>query len=294
MPSPKTGFLYALVAFTIFAAQDGISKHLGSAYPPVFIAMLRYWAFAVFVLLMAARSAGGIRGAVMANRPWLQIGRGVLLAVQIVFSIFSFAVVGLAHSHSIIASAPLIVAALSVPLLGEKVGWRRWCAIFVGFIGVLVILKPDGEGFDNSLIITFIAAFMLALYGVLTRLGSRSDTAMTSFFYTGAAGAAALTLVGPFYWVSLAPYDWGWMLALCITGITGHYCLIKAFELTDAASVQPFSYYQLVLVSIIGVTVYGEVVTSNMVMGAAIVIAAGLFTVWREHVVGRKKSGGAG
>ncbi|EKJ96387.1 hypothetical protein C241_08018 [Bradyrhizobium lupini HPC(L)] len=214
--------------------------------------------------------------------------RGVLLAVQIVFSIFSFAIVGLAHSHSIIASAPLIVAALSVPLLGEKVGWRRWCAIFVGFIGVLVILKPDGEGFDKSLLITFVAAFMLALYGVLTRLGSRSDTAMTSFFYTGVAGAVALTLVGPFYWVSLAPHDWGWMLALCITGMSGHYCLIKAFELADAASVQPFSYYQLVLVSIIGVTIYGEVVTSNMVIGAAIVIAAGLFTIWREHMTARK------
>ncbi|WP_144578590.1 DMT family transporter [Agrobacterium sp. DE0009] len=288
MPSARTGFLYALAAFTIFAAQDGISKHLGTAYPPVFIAMLRYWAFALFVLLMAARSAGGIRGAVMANRPWLQISRGVLLAVQIVFSIFSFAIVGLAHSHSIIASAPLIVAALSVPLLGEKVGWRRWCAIFVGFIGVLVILKPDGEGFDKTLLITFVAAFMLALYGVLTRLGSRSDTAMTSFFYTGVAGAAALTMVGPFYWVNLAPYDWIWMLALCITGMSGHYCLIRAFELADAASVQPFSYYQLVLVSIIGVAVYGEVVTPNMVIGAAIVIAAGLFTIWREHVTGRK------
>ncbi|HAU74123.1 MAG TPA: EamA family transporter, partial [Agrobacterium sp.] len=83
MPSAKTGFLYALVAFTIFAAQDGISKHLGSAYPPVFVAMLRYWAFAVFVLLMAAKSSGGIRGAAIANRPWLQISRGVLLAVQI-------------------------------------------------------------------------------------------------------------------------------------------------------------------------------------------------------------------
>jgi len=288
MPSARTGFLYALAAFTIFAAQDGISKHLGTAYPPVFIAMLRYWAFALFVLLIAARSAGGIRGAVMANRPWLQISRGVLLAVQIVFSIFSFAIVGLAHSHSIIASAPLIVAALSVPLLGEKVGWRRWCAIFVGFIGVLVILKPDDEGFDKTLLITFVAAFMLALYGVLTRLGSRSDTAMTSFFYTGVAGAAALTLVGPFYWVNLAPYDWIWMLALCLTGMSGHYCLIRAFELADAASVQPFSYYQLVLVSIIGVAVYGEVVTPNMVIGAAIVIAAGLFTIWREHVTGRK------
>lgn len=293
MPSQKTGYLYALVAFSIFAVQDGISKHLGSAYPPVFVAMLRYWAFAVFVLLMAARSSGGIRGAIMANRPWLQIGRGVLLAVQIVFSIFSFAMIGLAHTHAIVASAPLIVAALSVPLLGEQVGWPRWCAIFVGFIGVLVILKPDDGGFDSTLLITFMAAFMLALYGVVTRLGSKSDSSMTSFFYTGVAGAAALTLIGPFYWVELAPYDWGWMLALCITGMSGHYCLIKAFELADAASIQPFSYYQLVLVSILGVTMFGEIVSANMVIGAAIVIAAGLFTFWREHVAARKSRRGA-
>ncbi len=288
MPPQSAGYIYALLAFTIFAVQDGISKHLGDNYPPVFVAMIRYWAFSIFVIILAARSKEGLMATARANRFWLQVSRGVLLAVQIVLAVISFALVGLAHTHSIFASTPLIVAALSVPLLGEKVGWRRWSAILVGFIGVLIILKPDETGFNITLLITFTAAFMLALYGVLTRLASRTDTAMTSFFYTGVAGAVALTLVGPFYWVNMAPLDWLWMLALCITGASGHYLLIRAFELADAASVQPFSYYQLVLVSIVGVTLYGEVLTVHMVIGAMVVIAAGLFTIWRERMAARK------
>lgn len=288
MPPQSVGYLYALAAFTIFAAQDGISKHLGSAYPPVFVAMVRYWAFAVFVVVLALRANGGIRQTVSTSRFWLQASRGVILAVQIVLSIISFSIVGLAHTHSILASTPLIVAALSVPILGEKVGWRRWSAILVGFLGVLVILKPDENGFDPTLIITFAAAILLGLYGVLTRLASRTDAAMTSFFYTGVPGAFALTLVGPFFWINMAPADWGWMLALCITGMSGHYLLIRAFELADAASVQPFSYYQLVLVSIIGISLFGEMLSVHMVIGAAIVVAAGLFTIWREQMVARR------
>jgi drug/metabolite transporter (DMT)-like permease len=289
MPPRTTGYLYALAAFSIFAVQDGISKYLGSAYPPIFVAMIRYWAFALFVILLAVRSRSGLKATATTAIPWIQISRGVVLAVQIVFSINSFAIVGLAHSHSIFASTPLIVAALSIPILGEKVGWRRWSAILAGFVGVLIILKPDSNGFDPMLFITFTGALLLALYSVLTRLASRHDPSMTSFFYTGVAGAAALTLAGPFYWTSMAPGDWGWMLALCITGMSGHYLLIRAFELADAASVQPFSYYQLVLVSIIGVTLFGEILTFNMILGAAIVIAAGLFTIWRENMIARRE-----
>lgn len=289
MPIQTSGLFYAFLAFSIFAVQDGISKHLGQHYPPIFIVMLRYWAFAVFAIALAARSSEGLGATMRADRPWLQIGRGVLLAVQIVLSIVSFTHVGLAHTHAIFASVPLIVAALSVPILSEQVGWRRWSAILVGFIGVLIILKPGDTGFDLILIVTFLAALLLALYSLLTRLASRTDTAMTSFFYTGVAGAAALTLVGPFYWVAMAPADWLWMLALCITGMSGHYLLIRAFALSDAASVQPFSYYQLVLVSIVGVTLYGEVLTVHMVIGAMVVIAAGLFTLWREQVTARRR-----
>src|SRR5690606_30772226 len=111
--------------------QDAISKHLGSAYPPVFIAMLRFWAFGAFAMMLGARSPGGLRAAAATKRPVLQILRGVLLAFQIVIVITAFSTVGLAHSQAILSSGPIFVALLSMPLLGERVGWRRWTAIGV-------------------------------------------------------------------------------------------------------------------------------------------------------------------
>ncbi|TDK37159.1 DMT family transporter [Rhizobium deserti] len=288
MTSRATGLLFALTAVTIFAIQDGISKHLGTAYPPIFITMIRYWAFAGFVIAVAGRSAGGVKAAASARRLWLQIARGVLLVAQIVISIFSFSRVGLAATHTIFAATPLIVACLSVPLLGEKVGWRRWTAIGIGFIGILMIVNPLHATFDFRIIIPVVGTTMFALYSVITRLASRTDTAETAFFYTGVAGAVAITFIGPFYWTHITMIDWLWMAVLCITGTTGHYLLIRAYSLLDAVAVQPMFYVQSVLVCIIGVMLFDEVMTANMVIGCAIVIGAGIFTIWREARASRK------
>lgn len=282
------GIVFSLVTFTIFAVQDGISRYLGAHYPPIFITMLRYWAFAVFVIVMALRSPGGLRAAASTPRPVLQVARGVILALQIVVAIFCFTHVGLAHTHSIFASTPLIVAALSVPVLGERVGWRRWLAIGAGMIGILIVVNPFTSEWEPLLPLTFVGAFLLSTYSLLTRLASRTDTAMTSFFYTGIAGAAVMTMIGPFFYTPMTAADSLWMLALCATGIAGHYCLIRAFELANAATVQPFAYYQLVLASLIGVLVFNETLTSNMMIGALVVIGAGAFTIWREELAARK------
>ncbi|MGK9050087.1 DMT family transporter [Neorhizobium petrolearium] len=287
MTPRSTGLLCALTAVTIFSVQDGISKHLGTAYPPIFVTMIRYWAFAGFALILASRSTAGLKGAVAANRLWLQIARGVLLAVQIAISITAFSQVGLAASHSIFAATPLVVACLSVPLLGEKVGWRRWTAIGIGFVGILLIVNPLHATFDYKIVIPVVATLMFALYSVMTRLASRTDTPDTAFFYTGVAGAAAITFIGPFYWANITFGDWFWMLVLCVTGMTGHYLLIRAFGLLDAVVVQPMSYIQTVLVCLIGVFIFGEVMTANVIAGCAIVIAAGIFTIWREARLGR-------
>lgn len=287
MTPRATGLVFALTAVTIFSVQDGISKHLGTHYPPVFITMMRYWAFAAFAILLAMRSAGGLRAAARTKRPFLQISRGVILAVQIVVAISAFATVGLAQSQAIFQSAPLLVALLSVPILGEQVGWRRWTAITIGFIGVLLILKPETGGFDSMVLLPIAGAVIYSFYAITTRLASRDDPAITSFFYTGVAGAAAITLVGPFYWTTFTPTDTLWMLALCATGMVGHYLLIRAFDLVDAVIVQSMSYIQLVLVTFIGVLIYGEMLGFNMVVGSLIVVGAGLFTIYREARAGR-------
>jgi drug/metabolite transporter (DMT)-like permease len=287
MTSRATGLLCALSAVAIFAMQDGISKHLGDAYPPILIAMVRYWAFAGFAVLLATRSPGGLRTTAAARRPWLQATRGVLLAVQIALSIFSFSRVGLAATHTLYAATPLVVACLSVPLLGEQVGWRRWTAIGIGFLGILLIINPLNATFDIKIAIPALGTVLFAIYSVMTRLGSRADSSGTAFFYTGIAGALAISLVGPFYWTTISFVDWLWMLTLCITGTSGHYLLIRAFTLLDAVVVQPMTYIQTVLVCLMGVFVFGEVMTVNMVAGCAIVIGAGLFTIWREAVLSR-------
>jgi drug/metabolite transporter (DMT)-like permease len=277
-----TGLVFSLSAVTIFAAQDVVSKHLGSLYPPIFIIMIRYWAFALFVILMSARMPGGIAGVAKSKRPFLQIARGVILVVQICFAITSFVLVGLSQTQSIFAATPLVVAALSVPLLGEKVGWRRWTAIAVGMFGVLMIINPTEADLDIKVILPVIGSIIFAFYAITTRLAGRVDSSATSFFYTGVAGAAAISFVGPFYWTPLAHEDWIWMGALCLTGMSGHYLLIRAYDLVDAVTVQQIGYVQVVLVCILGVLIYGEVLTINMILGALLVIGAGLFTIWRE------------
>lgn len=287
MTSRATGLLCALSAVAIFAMQDGISKHLGDAYPPILIAMVRYWAFAGFAVLLASRAPGGLRRTVAARRPWLQVTRGVLLAVQIALSIFSFSRVGLAATHTLYAATPLVVACLSVPFLGEQVGWRRWTAIGIGFLGIILIINPLNATFDIKIAIPAVGTVLFAIYSVMTRLGSRTDSSGTAFFYTGVAGALAISLVGPFYWTTISFTDWLWMVTLCITGTSGHYLLIRAFTLLDAVVVQPMTYIQTVLVCLMGVFVFGEAMTLNMIAGCAIVIGAGLFTIWREAVLSR-------
>jgi drug/metabolite transporter (DMT)-like permease len=288
MDSKRLGYVFTLLAILIFSLQDAISKHLGGLYSPIFIAMLRFWAFAGFALIMAARSSGGVGGAIRSKRPFLQILRGTLLALQIVVVITAFNAVGLAHTQAILASGPIFVALLSMPLLGERVGWRRWTSISVGLVGVLIIVNPTDSAFNSSVLMPLAAALMFALYAITTRLASRDDSSLTSFLYTGLAGAAVLSLIGPFFWADLAPVDWLWMGLLCVTGISSHYFLIRAYDLLNAAAVQPLTYLQVVMAAIIGVSVFGETLNVNMVLGSAIVVSAGIFTVWRESVVARR------
>lgn len=290
--APKTrGYIFALLALTIFSVQDGISKHLAGNYPPIFVAMIRYWAFALFATLLTARSRGGLAQALATRRPWLQTARGLLLSSQIVVTFFCFVVVGLARSQAMFSATPLMIALLSMPLLGERVGWRRWTAIVVGLCGVLLILKPQGGAFfEIKALLPLFASLLFALYVIATRLVSRTDTPMTSFFYTGIVGAIAMTAIGPFFWTPLHGWDWGWMGVVCLTSVTSHYFLIRAYDLLDASAVQPLTYIQLVYASIIGVTIYGETLTANMIAGSVIVVLAGAFTVWREHVLARRKA----
>ncbi|GAA0299980.1 DMT family transporter [Rhodovulum strictum] len=279
----RLGILLMVATTFVFAMQDGLSRHLAGEYNVLMVVMIRYWFFAAFVIAIAARKAGGIRAAAATRRPLVQAFRGLLLAAEICVMVAGFVLLGLVESHAVFTCYPLLVAALSGPVLGERVGWRRWAAIGVGFVGVLVILQPGFRVFSPAALIPLAAAFMFALYGLLTRLVAHTDSAATSFFWTGTMGAVAMTAVGIWFWEPMAPRDWGFMAALCVTGAGAHFLLIKAYEVAEASAVQPFAYLQLVFAAALGITVFDETLAPNVVLGAAIVVAAGLFTLWRER-----------
>ena len=279
----RLGVLLMIATTFVFAVQDGISRHLASEYNVLMVVMVRYWFFAAFVTAIAYRKAGGIRAAARTEQPLLQILRGLILATEICVMIYAFTLLGLIESHAVFTSYPLLVAALSGPILGEVVGWRRWTAIFIGFVGVLIILKPGFGVFSTAAIVPLAAALLFALYGLLTRFASRKDTAATSFFWTGVSGSVMMTVIGASYWEPMISSDWLWMGTLCITGALGHWLLIKTYEAAEASAVQPFAYLQLVFVSFIGVLVFGESIELNVAIGAAVVVCAGLFTLWRAR-----------
>ena len=279
---PRAGIILMIAATAIFALQDGVSRHLADNYNTFMVVMIRYWFFALFVLALAMRRPGGIARVAATPRLGLQITRGVLLAAEVCVMVQAFVILGLVESHAIFTCAPLIVAALSGPILGERVGWRRWTAIAVGCVGVLIILQPGSGVFRPAAAIPLLSATMFALYGLLTRFVAREDSAETSFVWTGVAGGGAMTLVGIWFWEPMSVADWGWMGVLCLLALLGHWLLIRCYDVSEAGTVQPFAYMQFVFVSILGVSLFGESLTTNLVGGAALVIAAGLFTLYRS------------
>ncbi|WP_205749009.1 DMT family transporter [Frigidibacter oleivorans] len=279
----RKGIALMVGTTVIFALQDALSRHLAGEYNVLMVVMIRYWFFAAFVLAVAARAPGGLRAAARSRRPLVQALRGLLLVGEICVMVLSFTLLGLVESHAVFTCYPLLVAALSGPVLRERVGWRRWTAIAIGFVGVLVILQPGRAVFAPEAAVPLVAAAMFALYGLLTRYVGREDAASVSFFWTGTVGAVAITAVGIWHWEWMTPADWGWMLVLCIGAMSAHWMLIRAYEVAEASALQPFAYLQLVWVTAVGLTLFGEVLRPEVVAGAAIVVGAGLFTLWRSR-----------
>ena len=176
-----------------------------------------------------------------------------------------------------------MVTALSGPVLGERVGWRRWAAVAAGVAGMVIILQPGAAAFSPFAMVPVLGALLFAFYNLLTRYAARFDSSATSFFWTGLSGFVFMSAIGPFFWEPITPTDWGVLIVLCITGATGHYLLIKSYELAEASAVQPFAFLQLVFASAIGVIVFSEPLPMTTIVGTAIIVGAGLFTLSRER-----------
>ena len=281
----RLGILLMIITTIVFASQDGLSKYLATEYNVYMVVMIRYWFFAAFVISVSSQKTGGIKRVAKTKSPILQIFRSLILVAEMCITILAFTLLGLAETHAIFASYPLIIAMLSGPILGEYVGWRRWLAISVGFIGILIILNPGNGIFSPYALVPLAGAILFALYGLLTRYVGQYDNSSTSFFWTGVVGSIAMTVVGLNFWDPVSKSDWSIMLLLSASGVVGHYLLIKCYEVAEASAVQPFAYLQLIWASMIGIIIFGEQITTNVLIGACIIVGAGLFSLWRERKV---------
>lgn len=280
----RLGIWLMIATCAVFAVQDALSRHLAESHSVFMVVMVRFWFFAAFAIALALRSPGGLRAAVRTQFPLLQATRGVLLVAEICVIVVGFVKLGLIETHAVFTCYPLLVAALSGPILGEKVGWRRWLAIFVGFVGVMIILEPGFGVFSPWALLPLVSSLGFALYGLLTRYVSRKDSASVSFLWTGMAGGLAMTPLGLYNWTAMTPAEWGWMLMLCLTSASSHWLLIRTYEVAEASAVQPFAFLQLVFIAIVGMAFFGETLRLNVAIGSGIVVAAGVFTLWRQRV----------
>ena len=273
-----------VVTTFMFSTMDGVSRYLAENNNVFTIVTMRYWFVAIIIAISCLLVKDSFKKLLYTKQPFTQFSRGLILSLNNCLVVYTFTLLGLVETHAIIACYPLIVAGLSVPFLGEKFGWRRWTAIFVGFLGVIIILRPATNVISEGAIYALIGAIMFAVYLILTRYVSRLDTAITSFFWTGIGGSVTMTIISFFIWEDILREDLLWLLIMCLLSASSHFMMVKTLQVAEASVIQPFSYLQLVFGSIIGVTIFLESIDLMIVFGAIIVIGAGLFTAWREYV----------
>lgn len=278
----RFGIILMILATLSFALQDGLSRFLAGNYNVYMIVMIRYWFLFILVVFVASRSQKGLLTTASTNFLLLQILRGILLAFEIIVSVHAFVYIGLINTSAIFSSYPLIATLLSIPILKEVIGWKRFTAILFGFLGVLLILRPGSGIFSLYMFLPVCSAFAFAIYAILTRYVSKMDSPETSFFWTGLVGIIAMTGVGVWFWEQPNAIDWLWILLLCIFSTLGHFLLIKSYDLAAVSIVQPFSYFHLIFISFIGFLMFGEPLTLNIILGSIIVICAGIFTLKRQ------------
>jgi drug/metabolite transporter (DMT)-like permease len=279
-----TGIALMCGAVSCFALLDTTAKYLNLHMNTLEIVWARYTGAFLFPFIVS--NPWTRPGLTRTTRPLLQIGRSMLLLASTLTNFLALRYLQLDQTVSISFSTPFFVAALSGPILGEWVRWRRWTAIIVGFIGVLVVTRPTPSGFEPAMLLSLFGAVCYALYAISTRILARTDSNETTLFYSNIVGAAAMLPVVPFFWTTpTEALVIALMVATGALGSFGHYLLIAAHRLAPAAVLSPFIYTEVPLMIVLGFAVFGDLPNGWTLTGAAIVVASGLYMLHRERMV---------
>ncbi len=281
----KSGILVMILAMFVLASMDAISKYLVAIYDVPQILWIRAVIFVAFAVAVARPRH--LRRALKSARPVLQIGRSLILVAETATFILAFRYLPLADVHAVAALAPLIATALATPLLGEHVGARRWSAVVLGFVGVLIIIRPGLGVFHWTALLPLVAAFFWGIYQVLVRLVSEDDGAATTTLYTALVAALVWGGVGLYsgHWQAPDAVGWGLLSLLGLMAALAHFLVIKALELAPASVLQPFGYTLMLWAVVMGYLVFDHFPDIMTLLGAAIVVASGLYVLYRESAL---------
>jgi drug/metabolite transporter (DMT)-like permease len=280
------GILLMLLTMVFFVAADAIAKYLTRSYPVIEVTWGRFVFHLALLLpfLAARRDLSVFRTSALR----LQLTRSLLQIGSTILYFFGIALLPLATATVIAFAQPLLLTVFSVPLLGEKVGARRWSAVLVGFLGVLIIVRPGGGGTLGvshwAMLLPLATAAISSFYQIATRLVARTDAVETSLFFTAVSGAVVMTIAVPFVWQTPDLAGWSLMMATGFLAGAGHYCIIHAFKRAPASVLAPFSFTQIIWAMALGYLIFGDLPDGGTLLGAVIIVGSGLYVFYRESV----------
>jgi drug/metabolite transporter (DMT)-like permease len=279
---PFKGIALILASTVFLGTSDVTAKYLSATLPSIEITWLR---FLVFALIMSpAMLPGSPLFALPTTRPGLQLLRGAALLGSSLFFISGLRFLPMAEASATGFVSPLFVTALSIIFLGEKVGLRRWIATAVGLVGVIIILRPGTSAFHPAAFFPLVSALAWACTLIMTRMLSGRERAVTTMTCSSIAGLCIVSALVPFVWVAPTWHDILFGILVGLASTAGQWIVVLAFRYADASVLAPFSYTQLVWVSILGFLIFGELPDAWTITGAAFIVASGLYTAHRERI----------
>ena len=275
--------IFNLLAWVMLPIMDGFAKYLSADLPVLQITWARYFFTVVFTFPLMFFFFK--KYLVWTDKPKLQLIRGLILLTANIFFFYSISVISLPKALTLAFVAPLVVTAFSPFFLGESVGYRRWAAVIIGFIGSLVVIRPGFLEINLASLAALGTGIMYGFYLIITRKLSTSDNPLLTLLLTGVVGAIIATTFMPFVWVSPTFNQWSIMAAIGLFACIGHLFIILSLKYADASKLAPFSYFEIVTNIIIAYYFFDDFPDSWTFLGLFIIVFSGIYISRRENIV---------
>ena len=279
--------IFNLLAWVMLPIMDGFAKYLSADLPVLQITWARYFFTVVFTFPLMLFFFK--KYLVWTDKPKLQLIRGLILLTANISFFYSISVISLPKALTLAFVAPLVVTAFSPFFLGESVGYRRWTAVIIGFIGSLVVIRPGFLEINLASLAALGTGIMYGFYLIITRKLSTSDNPLLTLLLTGVVGAIIATTFMPFVWVSPTFNQWSIMAAIGLFACIGHLFIILSLKYADASKLAPFSYFEIVTNIIIAYYFFGDFPDSWTFLGLFIIVFSGIYISRRENIVKKIK-----